>query len=108
MGRIDGLIARARSLFAGRAAETRMNEEFRFHIEMETQKLIDLGVAPEEAYRRALIAFGGVDRQREEMRDGRGLRWLRDFGVDLRYALRMLRRSPALGITAAITIGLGV
>jgi putative ABC transport system permease protein len=108
MDRLDGLIARARSLIGYRAADRRMNEEFRFHLEMETQKLIDLGVAPDEAYRRALIAFGGVDRQREEMRDGRGLRWLRDFGADVRYALRMLRRGPVLGITAAITIGLGV
>jgi predicted permease len=63
---------------------------------------------PEEARRRSLAAFGGLDRQRETMRDGRGARWLDDLGADLRYALRGMRRSPGYATAVALTLGLGI
>jgi hypothetical protein len=50
-----------------------MDEEIRFHIEMETEKNLRDGVSPAEARRRAMIAFGGVEGHREAMRDGRTL-----------------------------------
>lgn len=52
--------ARLRLLFARRAAESRMDEEIRFHVEMETDRLVrEEGLESREARRRALVAFGG-------------------------------------------------
>ena len=109
MSRFKGLAARARSLFGARSSESRMEEEFRFHVEMETTRLVEReGLSASEARRRALVAFGGLDAHREEMRDGRGARWLDDLIVDLRYALRATRRSPGFAIAVALTLGVGI
>jgi predicted permease len=105
---IKGLVARARSVLAPRASESRMEEEFAFHVEMETRRLERAGVPTEDARRRALVAFGGMETHRESMRDGRGTRWLHDVVADVRYALRAMRRSPGFAIAVAITLGIGI
>src|SRR6185503_3584177 len=109
MSRFKGFVARARSVFGVRSSEARMEEEIEFHVEMEAKRLADAQRIPiDEARRRALVAFGGLDRQREEMRDGRGARWFDDLGADLRYALRGMRRSPGFAIAVALTLGVGI
>jgi putative ABC transport system permease protein len=66
---LDSARARLRLLFARRAAESRMEREFRFHIDMETDALMRTeGLAPDDARRRAIAAFGGVERHKETMR----------------------------------------
>jgi putative ABC transport system permease protein len=104
--------ARLHLLFARRAAESRMNDEFLFHIEMETDRLVRANrLAPDEARRRALAAFGGVEKHKEAMRDGRGLAWLSGLSLDLKLGGRMLFKYPGLtlagGLALAIAIGIG-
>jgi hypothetical protein len=95
MSWFKGLLARTRSVAGAQTSESRMEEEFQFHVEMETKRLVEQhGLSPDEARRRALVAFGGLDAHREEMRDGRGARWFDDLGADIRYALRGMRRAP--------------
>jgi predicted permease len=108
VSRLKGMTARLRSILRPRDAEDRMEEEFRFHVEMETARLVREGVSPEEARRRTLATFGGLDTHRETMRDERGARWLDDLGADLRYALRAMRRSPGFAVAAALTLGVGI
>jgi putative ABC transport system permease protein len=112
MSWLHGTAARLRLLFAKRSAESRIDSELQFHIEMETARLVrDFGVEPGEARRRALAAFGGVEKHREELRDGRGAGWLSGLGLDFTLGLRMLTKSPGLtlvgvlGISVAVTIG---
>jgi hypothetical protein len=82
---LDSARVRLRLLFAGRTAESRMTDEFRFHIEMETDHLVRAkGLAPDEARRHALAAFGGVEKYKEALRDGRGLAWLSGLSLDVK------------------------
>ena len=109
---LDSARARLRLLFARRAAESRMNDEFRFHIEMETDQLMRAkGLAPDEARRQALAAFGGVEKHKEALRDGRGLAWLSGMSLDVKLGGRMLLKYPGLtlagGLALAIAIGIG-
>src|SRR6185503_8587534 len=108
MPRFRGVIARLRSALRPASDERRMDEEFAFHVELETDRLRAQGYSAAEARRRALMTFGGLDRYREEMRDTRGMRWLHDIVADLRYAVRITRRRPGLAMAVGLTLGVGI
>ncbi len=107
MSLLHALRARLRAIRPS-AADQSLSDEIGFHIDLETEKNVKLGMHPDEARRRALAHFGGVQRVREEHRDVRPLRWLEDAVADSRFALRTLRRTPALGVAAVITLALGI
>ena len=107
-GSLGALGSWLRRLGAPGAAERELDEEFRFHVEMQARKNERLGLAPDEARRRALVAFGGRERFKEEVRDARGGRWLDDLGRDLRFAARALRRAPGFTLAAVLSLALGV
>jgi putative ABC transport system permease protein len=104
----QGFAARIRSLFGRRGTEQRIDSEFRFHLDMETEQNIRLGLAPDEARRQAIIAFGGVQQHVEEYRDGRGLRVVRELIRDARHSLRSLRREPSFAVSVVITLALAI
>src|SRR5689334_25402559 len=94
---VDAARTRLRLLLARRDAEARMNEEFRFHVDMEAERLVrDEGLAPDEARRRARLAFGLAERYKDEMRDGRGLAWMGGVKLDMKLGLRMMAKHPGL------------
>ena len=97
-----------RALFARRDVERSLDREMRFHLEMETEKNRRAGMPAAEAARQARIAFGGVERHREAVRDERGVRALDDLMMDLRYGLRGLRRAPGFTAAAIVILGLGI
>ena len=88
---IPALASRIRLLCSRRSAEARMEEEFRFHLEMEAAQREREGATKEEARRLALATFGGVERHKEAMRDTRGARWIDDALQDIRFAMRRAR-----------------
>ena len=62
--------ARLGLLFRHRDAESRMDEEMRFHVDMEAQRLMKAHALPAaEARRRALASFGGVEKYKEAGHD---------------------------------------
>ncbi len=102
--------ARARlRLLAPRAAESRIDDEIRFHIEMETQRLVrEQKLDPAEARRRALVSFGGAQQHRETLREGRGLTWLNGMSLDLKLGLRMLVKHPGLTAVGGLAMAFGI
>lgn len=85
-----------------------LNAEMRFHIEMETEKNIRLGMSPDEARRMALRSFGPMEKHKEETRDARGVSWFENFVADLRYGARALVKHPGYALLAVLTLGLGI
>lgn len=97
-----------RALTRKPALETELDEELRYHVDMEAAKNQRAGMSPDEARRAALIAFGGIERHKEAMRDGRGVRWLEEIAADLKYALRGLRLRPGLAASVVLLLALGI
>jgi putative ABC transport system permease protein len=108
MSFLKGARARLRAIVRPAATDRELGEEIRFHIDLETQQNIERGMSPAEARRVAMAHFGGVQRVREEHRDVRRVQLVDDFATDARFALRSLRRTPALAGAAILTLALGI
>src|SRR5512143_2961020 len=93
---------RLRALFQRGALERELDDELAFHLEREAEKLERVGLPRHEALRQARLAFGGIDRIKDDTRDARGVALLDVVARDVRYALRGLRLTP--GFTAAVVL----
>jgi putative ABC transport system permease protein len=99
---------RLRALFRRDAMERDLDAELRFHVERETEKFVAQGIDRSEALRRARLAFGGVERIKDDARDARGVAVLESTMQDLRYSVRGLRGRPAFTAGVVLTLGLGI
>lgn len=109
IGTVRAFVARVRELFQRRRLSADLDEELALHLELEIENNLRQGMTPAEARRAASVAFGGVQRYREETRAARGFERLETIVRDARFALRRLRRAPvfAAGVVGTLAIGIG-
>ncbi len=105
---LSPIVAHLRDRLRRDSRERDLDDELRFHLEMEVENNVREGMSPAEARRRALLAFGGVQRVKDETREAWGIAAPGDLARDVRLAARALRRSPGFAAVALLTLGLGV
>jgi len=101
-------LRRLAALFRRRRLEDDLDEELRSHLEMAAELNLRKGMAAEDARREALRSFGGVEQTKENYRDQRGLPMVETTLQDLRFGLRMLRRSPGFTVLAILSLTFGI
>lgn len=105
---MEALRRRWRQWFGRRALDQGLDEEIRFHLEHQIDKNLRVGMAPAEARRQAMIAFGALERAKADTRDEfRGAR-LEQVIRELRHASRALVRAPVYTVVVVLVLALGI
>jgi len=102
------LLHRVVALFRRQGLEADLRDELHAHLQMAIEQKLREGMTPQDARHEALRDFGGLEQTKEIYRDQRGLPMIETTLQDLRFGVRMLRRSPGFSILAILCLTLGI
>src|ERR1700681_1050880 len=105
---LDSIRVRVSAILRRSQLNAEMDDELRSHIQLRADDLERSGVPRAEAERRARIEFGGREKYKEESREALGGNFFESVFRDLRFAIRVLRKSPGFAIVAIVTLAVAI